>query len=122
MLIGINHVQITIPEGQEQAAREFYCDLLGLKEIEKPDVLKPNGGFWLQLGCIQIHVGTESGVDRNNTKAHIAYEVTDIAAWRGKLEAAKITVLNGQAIPGFQRFEFRDPFGNRVELIERQTS
>ena len=37
MLIGINHVQITIPEGQEQAAREFYCDLLGLKEIEKPD-------------------------------------------------------------------------------------
>ena len=52
MLIGVNHVQITIPEGQEKEAKEFYCNLLGLEEVEKPSVLKPNGGFWMQLGNI----------------------------------------------------------------------
>ncbi|MBI3561121.1 MAG: VOC family protein [Gammaproteobacteria bacterium] len=119
MLIAVNHVQITVPEGQEKEAKEFYCNLLGLKEVEKPDVLKPNGGFWMQSGNIQIHVGIESGVDRNQTKAHVAYEVTGIESWRSKLEAENIVVLNSQLIPGFKRFEFRDPFGNRVELLEK---
>ena len=121
MLLGINHVQITIPDGQEQKAKAFYCDLLGLGEIEKPDILKPNGGFWLQLGNIQIHVGTESGVDRDKTKAHVAYEVSDIEYWRRRLEARNIALFNNQPIPGFKRFEFRDPFGNRVELIQKQS-
>jgi catechol 2,3-dioxygenase-like lactoylglutathione lyase family enzyme len=118
-LLGINHVQITVPKGQEQAAKEFYCKLMGLQEIEKPEVLKANGGFWLQLGDIQIHVGTENGVDRNQTKAHVAYEVQDIESWRSRLEAANIALFNSQPIPGFKRVEFRDPFGNRVELIEK---
>ncbi len=121
MLIGVNHVQITIPKGLEMEAREFYCSLLGMREIEKPEVLKPNGGFWLQLGSIQIHVGTETGVDRSKTKAHVAYEVKDIESWRKKLEEAGVTLADNQPIPGFQRFEFRDPFGNRVELIEGKT-
>jgi catechol 2,3-dioxygenase-like lactoylglutathione lyase family enzyme len=119
MLIGVNHVQITIPKGHEHEAKAFYCDLLGLNEIEKPDRLKPNGGFWLQLGNIQIHVGTESGVDRNQTRAHVAYEVTDIEWWRGKLETENVTMQFSPPIPGIKRFEFRDPFGNRVELVEK---
>ncbi len=119
MLTGIHHVQITIPEGQEPAARQFYCGLLGLDEIEKPEALKPNGGFWLQLGNIQIHVGTECGVDRSKTRAHVAYEVTDIESWRTKLEAAGVVLINTQPIPGLLRFELRDPFGNRVEFIEK---
>ena len=118
MLTGVNHIQITIPVGREQEARLFYCSLLGLNEIEKPEVLKANGGFWMQLGNIQIHVGTENGVDRNRTKAHVAYEVRNIESWRKKLEAENIETFNNQQIPGFNRFEFRDPFGNRVELIE----
>ena len=31
MMIGVNHVQITIPEGMEQEARQFYCGLMGLR-------------------------------------------------------------------------------------------
>lgn len=119
MLIGINHVQITIPDGKEQEARRFYCSLLGLQEIEKPNVLKPNGGFWMQLGSIQIHVGIESEVDRNRTKAHIAYEVSDIELWPSKLESENIKLISNTPIPGFKRIEFRDPFGNRVELIQQ---
>ena len=31
-----------------------------------------------------------------------------------------IEVVEGIPIPGYDRFEFRDPFGNRVEFMERR--
>ncbi len=45
MILSLHHVQITIPKDTEVAARTFYCDLLGLPEIEKPESLKNRGGF-----------------------------------------------------------------------------
>ncbi len=114
----IHHVQITIPKGMEAEARAFYCDFLGLPEIEKPDSLKGRGGFWIQLGTQQIHVGTEEGVDRQATKAHIAYAVQDVWAWQEKIRTYGLKVADSVPIPGYNRFEFRDPFGNRVEFIE----
>lgn len=118
MITGIHHVQLTIPKGAEEQAKAFYCDVLSLKEIEKPDSLKGRGGFWLQVGDRSVHVGTEDGVDRLSTKAHIAYAVTDLSEWGQVLEAEGIERMEGIPIPGFDRFEFRDPFGNRVEMIQ----
>ncbi len=114
----LHHAQITIPVGEEDSARVFYCDLLGLREIEKPDMLKERGGFWLQLGTLQIHVGTEEGVERSATKAHLAYEVENIAYWRQAMAQQGIDTGDSVPIPGFERFEIRDPFGNRVEFIQ----
>jgi catechol 2,3-dioxygenase-like lactoylglutathione lyase family enzyme len=119
MIIGIDHVQITVPSGQEPAAREFYCGILGLTEIEKPDALKARGGFWLKVGDRELHVGTEEGVNRRATKAHAAFAVADLAFWRARLGQQGIVLEDCVPIPGCERFEFRDPFGNRVELIER---
>jgi catechol 2,3-dioxygenase-like lactoylglutathione lyase family enzyme len=82
-----------------------------------PQPLQERGGFWLQVGDRQVHVGTEDGVARHATKAHVAYAVTEIAQWRARLAAAGVELLDGIPIPGRDRFEFRDPFGNRVELI-----
>src|SRR5262245_24581624 len=118
MIIGIDHVQITVPGKAVADARAFYCGLLGLREVEKPGVLQERGGFWLQVGDRQVHVGTEEGVERHATKAHMAYAVTDLAGWRARLAAAGVEILDGIPIPGYARLEFRDPFGNRVELIE----
>ena len=118
MIIGIHHVQITIPKGAEAAAKAFYCGVLELPEIEKPESLQRRGGFWLQVGDRQVHVGTEDGFDRLTTKAHIAYQVDDVAAWRTRLVANNIQPDESVPIPGYERFEFRDPFGNRVEIIE----
>jgi catechol 2,3-dioxygenase-like lactoylglutathione lyase family enzyme len=118
MIVGIDHVQITVPAHGVAAARAFYCGLLGLPEVEKPEALRGRGGFWLQVGNRQVHVGTEDGVERRATKAHVAYAVRDLEAWRGRLAAAGVKILNGVPIPGFERFEFRDPFGNRVEFIQ----
>ncbi|GHO52120.1 VOC family protein [Ktedonobacter robiniae] len=117
---GLHHAQITIPKGAEEEARKFYCDILGLPEIGKPESLQGRGGFWLQVGDRQVHVGTEDGVDRKASKAHLAYQVEDVAAWQAHLQECGIKVLESVPIPGFARFEARDPFGNRFEMIEPQ--
>lgn len=118
MIIGLNHVQITIPKNAEELGKHFYCDLLGLKEIKKPESLKGRGGFWLQVGNIEVHVGTEDGFDRLTTKAHVAYQVEDLSYWRNVLEENSINIAESIPLPGYNRFEFRDPFGNRVEMIQ----
>ncbi|MCM2532286.1 VOC family protein [Neobacillus pocheonensis] len=118
MILGLHHAQITIPKGAEEQGKEFYCKILGLLEIEKPDSLKGRGGFWLEVGDRQVHVGTEDDFDRLKTKAHIAYQVDNISYWRKVLEQNNIKILDGVPIPNFERFEFRDPFGNRVEMIQ----
>lgn len=118
-ILGLHHAQITIPTGQESAARDFYCRLLGLQEIPKPESLQGRGGFWLDLGSQQVHVGTEDGVNRRAGKAHLAYQVNDLGAFVSRLEAAGIGVERGVPIPGHDRVELRDPFGNRLELIEQ---
>lgn len=118
-ITGIHHAQITIPRGSEEQGRQFYCQVLGLPEIEKPESLQGRGGFWLQVGDRQVHVGTEDGVDRMATKAHLAYQVTDVAEWRARFQELGIKLLDGVPIPGYERFEIRDPFGNRIEFIQQ---
>jgi len=120
MILAIHHAQITIPHGAEKEARAFYCGLLGLKEIPKPEALAGRGGLWLEVGDLQVHVGTEDHVGRPNTKAHVAYLVDDLEGWRSTLTASGVAILEGMSIPLYRRFEFRDPFGNRVEFLQKE--
>lgn len=62
MIKSIHHVQICIPKGKEKEAELFYCTLLGLKRIPKPESLTGRGGFWLEVGDRAVHIGTEDGV------------------------------------------------------------
>jgi catechol 2,3-dioxygenase-like lactoylglutathione lyase family enzyme len=122
MLLRVHHAQVTVPSDQEAAARQFYCRVLGLREVPKPPSLHDRGGFWLVAGDgpgeFSVHVAVEDGVDRLATKAHLAYQVVGLAEWRRRIESAGLKPLDSIPIPGLDRFEFRDPFGNRVELIE----
>jgi catechol 2,3-dioxygenase-like lactoylglutathione lyase family enzyme len=114
----LHHAQITIPPGQEAAARAFYCDLLGCREIEKPDSLLARGGFWLQIADIQVHIGIQDHIDRAALKAHLAFEVEDLLYWEKGLRDAGLRIEDSVPIPGYARFETRDPFGNRLEFIK----
>jgi len=60
----------------------------------------------------------EAEADRKATKAHLAYQVDDLQVWQSYLERHGITVLESVQIPGYARFEARDPFGNRFECIQ----
>ena len=116
-LIGLHHVQLAMPEGEEDAAVHFYQDVLGLDRIEKPPQLAPRGGVWFRSGDLEVHLGVEDGF-RPAVKAHPAFMVRDLEAVRGRLEAAGYKVVDTVQLEGFERFYARDPFGNRLEMIE----
>ena len=117
-IVGVNHVQVNVTKAELPAAREFYLGFMGMTEIHRPPVFKSDG-VWMHAGSFEMHIGVEDGVNRRATRAHVAYEVDDVAAWRKKIEAAKLPIKEQPKIPGFERFHFRDPFGNNVELIQR---
>lgn len=119
MLRAVHHAQLTVPKGAEAEARRFYREQLGIPEIPKPEALRARGGFWLELGTFQIHVGEEDGVERRRTKAHLAFEVDDLAKIRAVITGLGLELKDGIPIPGMDRFECRDPFGNRLELLQR---
>ena len=119
-VVGLDHVQVAAPrrEGVEQQARHFYAGLLGLRELEKPATLKPKRGVWFSLGRGELHVGLE---DRFSPalKAHPAILVRDLPTLRLRLEEAGIVIADAEPVPGVSRFYVSDPFGNRIELMER---
>jgi catechol 2,3-dioxygenase-like lactoylglutathione lyase family enzyme len=119
MILGMHHVQITVPIAMEATAIRFYTDVLSLQRIDKPDALKHRGGTWFQLGEQQLHLGIEDGISRRASKAHVAYLVDDLNYWRKRLTENEVTPIESIPIPGYNRFEARDPFGNRIEFIQR---
>jgi catechol 2,3-dioxygenase-like lactoylglutathione lyase family enzyme len=118
MILGVNHVQVNVPTADLERAREFYVDFMGLREIPRPNTFSSKG-IWLNAGMFEIHIGLEDGVDRSKTRAHVAYQASDVQAWRKKVTDAGFTIKKQPVIPGYDRFQFRDPFGNMIEIIER---
>lgn len=113
----LGHIQICIPTGKENEARKFYTGIIGLKEISKPQALIPNGGLWYQAGDIQLHIGTEQEINRS--KRHPAFEITGLDKAKEYLINNGVKIKEETQIPGCKRFSFFDPFGNRIELLEK---
>jgi catechol 2,3-dioxygenase-like lactoylglutathione lyase family enzyme len=118
LVVSVNHVDLIIPRGSESKAREFYCNFLGMVEIPKPADLQKNGGLWLKLGEVQIHLSIQDGFDPSKTKAHVAYEVEDLSELKKLLEQRGIKFNENSPVPGFVRGDIRDPFGNRIEFLQ----
>jgi catechol 2,3-dioxygenase-like lactoylglutathione lyase family enzyme len=115
----LDHIQIAAPQGCEPAAREFYGSLLGMPEIRKPDSLRARGGCWFECGAQQLHIGVESDF-RPARKAHPAFVATNLDELRQILLASRIKIVDDTSIPGTRRFFIDDPWGNRLEFLERQ--
>jgi catechol 2,3-dioxygenase-like lactoylglutathione lyase family enzyme len=117
-VVAIDHVQLAIPPGGEAAARKFYGDVLGLTEIPKPEDMRARGGMWFQAGPVQIHLGLEPEM-RASAKAHPALVVDDLDAYLARLAAAGCEWRGDEGVPGVRRGHTKDPFGNRIELIQK---
>lgn len=115
--VGIDHVQLAAPSGCEAKARRFFGDVLGCKEIPKPDHLARRGGLWFQCGRDQVHIGVQSDFTPAK-KAHPAFHVQDLRGLREHVSAQGIQPIDDEPLPGADRFYLMDPFGNRLEFLE----
>jgi catechol 2,3-dioxygenase-like lactoylglutathione lyase family enzyme len=106
--VRLDHVQLAAPPGCEEAARRFFGDLIGMREVEKPRSLAARGGVWFE----QLHVGVEQDF-RPARKAHPAFVVADLDALAERLG----DVSWDDGLPGVRRFYVSDPWGNRLEFL-----
>lgn len=114
----IDHVQLAMPVGEEQKARDFYAGLLGMTEIEKPVELRARGGAWFRSGDVVVHLGVEPDF-RPARKAHPAFGCAGYRGLVARLAAAGVGVVKDDVrIGGRERCYVSDPFGNRIELID----
>ncbi|MFT4082957.1 MAG: VOC family protein [Nocardioides sp.] len=118
----LHHVQVGLPAGGEDRARDFYATGLGLTEIAKPAELARRGGVWFRSpGGAEIHLGVEDP-HRPPRRAHPALAVDSEA----ELEALgdhlaelghDVDWSQRENAEAFQRFHVHDPFGNRIEVV-----
>ena len=108
-----------MPAGREDDADAFYTGLLGLERVPKPPALAARGGRWFRSGSVEVHLGVEDDF-RPARKAHPALKVDGVAALRERLAAAGVTVVDDEPLEGYERFYASDPFGNRLEFLERR--
>ena len=115
-LQAIDHVQLAIPVGGEEAARAFYRDLLGLVEQPKPPELAKRGGCWFERDALKVHLGVEEPFTPAR-KAHIAFRVDDVAGLAARARENGFEVADDRELPGHERVFIFDPFGNRLEFL-----
>jgi len=110
-------VQLAMPPGRESEARAFYEGILGILEAPKPPNLAKRGGCWFVRGSLKIHLGVEIDF-RAAQKAHPAFVVEDLSAFKAAIEAAGHACTTDEPLDGYNRIYTHDPFGNRIELME----
>jgi catechol 2,3-dioxygenase-like lactoylglutathione lyase family enzyme len=116
-ILEIDHVQLAMPAGGEDKAREFYAGVLGLPELTKPANLAKRGGVWFGDDRLKVHLGVEAEF-RPARKAHPAFKVEGLGELRRKCEAAGYKTIDDEPLAGYDRFYVHDPFGNRIECLE----
>ena len=117
----IDHVELAIPQGTEQQAREFYAGLLRIPEVPRPPALATRGGAWFEKGALKIHVAVDPEF-RPARKAHTALRAKGLEEVVARLKANGVEVVEDARLVGYYRVYVRDPFGNRLELMELKNS
>ena len=99
--VGINHVALEVDDVERALA--FYGRLFDIRRVERED-----GGAFVDLGD-QFIAMFEPGA---NEDRHFGLVVDDKEAARRVLAAEGVELLPTG------RLDFRDPFGNRVQLVQ----
>jgi catechol 2,3-dioxygenase-like lactoylglutathione lyase family enzyme len=117
--IKLHHVNVTVPAALEEAAKDFYGNLMGLEQIEKPDGPRKYIGAWYQIGKSQLHLSVEKEPRNQDSNRHVCYSVPDVARALDTFRAGGIEVISEeQLVNGGSRFFVRDPAGNLIEITE----
>jgi catechol 2,3-dioxygenase-like lactoylglutathione lyase family enzyme len=117
-VLGLDHVQLAMPARGETAARRFYVETLGLREVDKPADLAGRGGCWfVGPGGTAIHLGVDERFIAAK-KGHPCLVVADLTVARRVLEVAGAPITEDDAGTGIARCYTADPFGNRIEILD----
>lgn len=125
----IDHVTIVVKD--LGASRRFYVDVLGMKEVPRPDF--SFAGLWFQAGRTQIHlilehdqsgpaggfVPEKCSISRTH---HFAFEVEDALQAKARLDELGIPIVAGpkHRPDGPVQLYVFDPDRNLVELFSMQ--
>ena len=103
-LIGFNHVALEVGDIEEALA--FYGRLFTFELRGKCDAMA-----FIDLGdqFIALQKGRSQAADDGR---HVGLVVDDKQAARKALEAAGVTLIGGRFL------DFRDPWGNRIEIVD----
>jgi predicted enzyme related to lactoylglutathione lyase len=102
-VVGFNHVALEVGDIEEALA--FYGSLFGFELRSKSNTMA-----FIDLGdqFIALQQGRKQPADDGR---HFGLVVDDKEAARTALEAAGVTLLDGPFL------DFRDPWGNRIEIV-----
>jgi catechol 2,3-dioxygenase-like lactoylglutathione lyase family enzyme len=121
---GIDHVNIRAPAADIAKLKQFYCDVLGLREGWRPPF--ESRGFWLYAGMQPlVHLvedpaadtGARAGVD------HVAFRTADLESFTARLRQRDIEYrLTEVPALGLRQVVIRDPIGIGVEVTATRPS
>lgn len=128
-VLSLDHVTLIV--ASLERSRHFYVDILGMRQVERPQFKFP--GLWFQLGNQQIHLvqqherSSPAGLPAPPENAtpggafHFAFEVADCQVAIDAMIAAGVTFRGGPSLRPdgcIQSFWF-DPDGHVVEVFSR---
>lgn len=118
MVVALHHVNVTVPTELERQAKEFYGQVLGLKQVPKPSSSRPSGA-WYQIGATQLHLSIENENRESLSSRHVCFAVSDLKAAENKLREAGVEIIpDPRPIEGTSRSYVRDPGGNMLEIVQ----
>jgi catechol 2,3-dioxygenase-like lactoylglutathione lyase family enzyme len=115
----VHHVNLRISPHEIRGLRDFYCDVLGLKEGWRPPFASK--GYWLYADEVPIvHlVETSPGETRprGGVIDHVSFRCTNPRETESALQHRGIEYSITQVpVTGDTQIFLRDPVGNGVEL------
>ena len=119
-ILSLHHASVIV--ANVEVSRAFYCDILGLQQIDRPDLGFP--GAWFQVGTQQIHLLELENPDpvrgrpeHGGRDRHFALNALALAPVQDALNKAGIVYTMSKS--GRKALFFRDPDGNAIEIIEQ---
>ncbi len=119
-ILNIHHSSVIVAD--VNASLKFYCGVLGLTQLERPNF--PYGGAWLDLGLQQMHLlelpnpdPTTGRPDHGGKDRHIAFHVVNLDLVKQSLDKGSVNYTLSAS--GRRALFCRDIDGNALEFIEK---
>ena len=116
----LDHINISTPGELMETVREFYCEALGFRVGDRPDI--PIAGYWLYPdsgGGASVHLieSNQHNPPASNYLDHVAFRVESLDSAQAHLDARGIEYEEIK-LPemGIHQLVLTDPAGTRLEL------